>query len=162
MIRILANRWRNSGLRLLLKRKRAAQILSASETRYRRLFETAQDGILILDAENGKIVDVNPFLIAMLGYSKEQFFEKYIWEIGAFKDVVANKENFLELQERAYIRYEDLPLESAAGASIQVEFVSNGYLHPSFPPGQHDRQPGRQDGARGRGEPRPEHDGALQ
>jgi len=128
MIRVLATRWRNSGLRLLLKRKRAAQILGASETRYRRLFETAQDGILILDAENGKIVDVNPFLIAMLGYSKEQFFEKYIWEIGAFKDVVANKENFLELQERAYIRYEDLPLETAAGASIQVEFVSNVYL----------------------------------
>ena len=46
--------------------------LKASETRYRRLFEAAQDGILILDAQTGMIDDVNPFLIAMLGYSRRR------------------------------------------------------------------------------------------
>lgn len=47
--------------------------IKTSELRYRRLFEAAQDGILILDAATGAITDVNPFLIKMLGYSREEF-----------------------------------------------------------------------------------------
>jgi two-component system, sensor histidine kinase PdtaS len=115
-------------IRDISKRKMMEQALAASEMRYRRLFETAKDGVLILDAETGKIVDANPFLVEMLGYSKEQFIEKAIWEIGAFKDVVANKENFMELQEKEYVRYEDLPLETARGETVEVEFISNVYL----------------------------------
>jgi PAS domain S-box-containing protein len=102
--------------------------LRASEIRYRRLFESAKDGILILDAETGKIVDVNPFLINLLGFSKESFIEKEIWEIGFFKDIAANKDKFLELQEREYVRYDNLPLETVGGRKINVEFVSNVYL----------------------------------
>jgi PAS domain S-box-containing protein len=113
---------------MIAKSKQAEKILGASELRYRRLFETARDGILILDAESGKIVDVNPFLVEMLGYSKEQFVEKTIWEIGIFKDIVTNRDNFVELQEKEYIRYEDMPLGTADGRSVQVEFVSNVYL----------------------------------
>ncbi len=102
--------------------------LIASEIRYRRLFETAKDGILILDAETGKIVDVNPFLIELLSYPKENFVDKELWEIGFFKDIAANKEKFIELQQREYVRYENLPLETADGRKINVEFVSNVYL----------------------------------
>lgn len=102
--------------------------LMISESRYRRLFESAKDGILILDAETGKIVDVNQFLIDLLGYSKEKFVEKEIWEIGFFKDVVANIDKFQELQEKEYVRYENLPLETSTGRKINVEFVSNVYL----------------------------------
>ena len=109
-------------------RKEVEAALRASETRYRRLFEAAKDGILILDAETGQIVDVNPFLITMLGYSHEQFLGKKIWEIGIFKDIVANKDNFKELQRQDHIRYEDLPLETSDGRSIAVEFVSNVYI----------------------------------
>ena len=54
--------------------------------RYRRLFETAFDGILILDFETGKIEDVNPYLIQMLGYSKEEIIGMELWEIGAMVD----------------------------------------------------------------------------
>jgi len=108
--------------------KRAEQLLAISETRYRSLFESAKDGILILDAVTGKIVDVNPFLMEMLGYSKEQFIEKAIWEIGFFKDIVANKDKFSELQQKELVRYENLPLETATGKKINVEFVSNVYL----------------------------------
>ena len=102
--------------------------LIASEIRYRRLFETAKDGILILDAETGKIVDVNPFLIELLSYPKENFVDKELWEIGFFKDIAANKEKFIELQQQEYVRYENLPLETADGRKINVEFVSNVYL----------------------------------
>src|SRR5271157_3362558 len=104
------------------------EALKISETRYRRLFETAQDGILILDAETGQISDVNPFLIEMLGYSHEDFLGKKLWEIGAFKDIEASKAASMELQAKGYVRYEDLPLETKDGRFIAVEFVSNVYL----------------------------------
>jgi diguanylate cyclase (GGDEF)-like protein/PAS domain S-box-containing protein len=102
--------------------------LKDSELRYRRLFEAAQDGILILDAKTGKIEDVNPFLIKMLGYSREEFVEKKLWEVGAFKDIQASQDAFEALQENEYIRYEDLPLRAKDGRLVQVEFVSNVYL----------------------------------
>jgi len=109
------------------ERKKIEHDLEASETRYRRLFETAKDGILILDAKTGMIVDVNPFLIEMLGYSHEQFLGKKIWEIGFLKDVIGNRDNFLQLQREKYVRYENRPLETASGRKIDVEFVSNVY-----------------------------------
>ena len=104
------------------------EALRTSETRYRRLFETAQDGILILDAETGQISDVNPFLVEMLGYSHEAFLGKKLWEIGAFEDVEASKAAFGELQAKGYVRYEDLPLRTKNGRSMAAEFVSNVYL----------------------------------
>jgi formate hydrogenlyase transcriptional activator len=109
-------------------RKQSEEALKISETRYRRLFEAAQDGILILDAETGQISDVNPFLVEMLGYSHEDFLGKKLWEIGPFKNIEASKATFLELQSKGYIRYKDLPLETKDGRSIGVEFVSNVYI----------------------------------
>ena len=104
------------------------QQIRTSELRYRRLFEAAQDGILILDAKTGAITDVNPFLIKMLGYSRAEFVEKKLWEVGAFKDIEASQEAFEALQKNEYIRYEDLPLRAKNGKLVDVEFVSNVYL----------------------------------
>jgi PAS domain S-box-containing protein len=98
-----------------------------SELRYRRLFETAQDGILILDANSGEIMDVNPFLIDLLDYPFEELRGRKLWEIGQFKDIAANKAAFKTLQQNEYIRYENLPLRRKDGNQIQVEFVSNVY-----------------------------------
>jgi PAS domain S-box-containing protein len=109
------------------ERALAEEKLLASETRYRRLFEAGKDGILILDAETGMIVDVNSSLTEMLGFSHEEFLGKHIWDLGFFKDIVANQANFLELQQKEYIRYENLPLETVDGRRINVEFVSNVY-----------------------------------
>lgn len=105
-----------------------AQALIASELRYRRLFESAKDGILILDAETGMVVDVNPFLVELLGHSREAFLGKKVWELGFLKDIVANEANFVELQQKEYIRYEDMALETSDGRPVEVEFVSNVYL----------------------------------
>ena len=107
--------------------RREEEKLRDSENRYRRLFETAQDGILILDADTGRITDVNPFLIKMLGYTREEFLGKRLWEIGPFKFVAASKASFKELRRQEYIRYEDLPLETIDGRRMDVEFVSNIY-----------------------------------
>jgi len=111
----------------IAERIRVEKDLKVSEVRYRRLFEAAQDGILILEAETGKIVDVNPFLIEMLGYPHEEFIGKRLWEIGLLKDIAANREAFRQLQERKYIRYEHLPLKVKDGKRRAVEFVSNAY-----------------------------------
>jgi len=107
--------------------KQAEEILLISENNYRRLFESAKDGILIVDAENGSIFDVNPFLVELLGYPKDNFVGKQLWEIGGFEDIVANKDNFIELKQKEYIRYEDLPLLTNDGRNITVEFISNVY-----------------------------------
>lgn len=107
------------------------EALTASELRYRRLFESAKDGILILDADTGYIEDVNPYLIELLGYSHNFIFDKAIWDIGFLKDVFANMENFQQLKEKKYIRYENLPLETIDGRRIDVEFVSNVYSEGS-------------------------------
>jgi len=112
----------------ITERKTAEDALQVSETRYRRLFESAKDGIMILNAETGIILDVNPFLIGMMGNSHEPVIGKVIWELGFFKDVAASKEKFLELQQREYVLYENLSLETADGRQIAVEFVSNVYL----------------------------------
>lgn len=112
----------------ITRRKRTEESLAVLETRYRRLFESTKDGIVILDAETGSIIDVNPYLISLLGYTKEEFLEKEIWEIGFFRDITANKEKFIELQQNEFVRYDNLPLETADGRKISVEFVSNVYM----------------------------------
>lgn len=98
-----------------------------SEARYRRLFESAQDGILILDGAAGHIVDANPFLLEFLGYGLNELLGKQLWEIGLFGDIKANQNAFQTLKEKGYIRYEDLPLKTKLGESREVEFVSNAY-----------------------------------
>ncbi|MEY2602427.1 MAG: hypothetical protein QOH31_185 [Verrucomicrobiota bacterium] len=102
--------------------------LEVSELRYRRLFETAQDGILILDANTGEIIDVNPFLLDLLDYPFESIIGLQLWEIGLFEDIAANQAAFEKLQTEEYIRYENHPLRTKAGKQIQVEFVSNVYF----------------------------------
>jgi PAS domain S-box-containing protein len=111
----------------ITERRRAEVALEDSELRYRRLFETAQDAILILDERQGKIFDANPFIKDMLGYSQGEIVGKELWQIGMFRDAEENKAAFRELQDKGYIRYENLPLRTKAGEQIEVEFVSNVY-----------------------------------
>ena len=103
------------------------EALRKSELRYRRLFETAQDGILILDAKTGAIVDANPFFLDMLGYRFDGLIGKHLWEMGEFNDPPASKAGFATLRDNKYVRYENLPLQTKTGEKRQVEFVSNVY-----------------------------------
>ncbi len=125
-----ANPWTSAGeASLSAERTNSLKLaLEVSELRYRRLFETAQDGILILDAETGRIIDVNPFLLDLLGYPFESIIGLQLWEIGLFQDIEANQVVFEKLQKEEYIRYENHPLRTQSGKQIQVEFVSNVYF----------------------------------
>jgi PAS domain S-box-containing protein len=102
-------------------------VLQASELSYRRLFESAQDGIMILDARTGRIKDVNPFLIEMMGFSRGEIIGQTVAELSPFKDHVANEAMLAQIHELGHVRYENLPLETNDGHHIEVEFVSNEY-----------------------------------
>jgi PAS domain S-box-containing protein len=105
----------------------SGQAMRASELTYRRLFEAARDGILILDVDTGRICDVNPFLVELLGFSHAEMVGKTVGELSPFKDIESNKVMLGRLQRDGYVRYEDLPLETRDGRHVAVEFVSNVY-----------------------------------
>jgi two-component system, cell cycle sensor histidine kinase and response regulator CckA len=109
------------------KETRTESALRASELSYRRLFEAAKDGILILEVETGRITDVNPFLFKLLGFSRSEMIGQTVGELSPFKDMESNKIMLERLQKDRYVRYEDLPLETRDGRKIAVEFVSNVY-----------------------------------
>jgi len=109
-------------------RKRADAATQASEARYRRLFETAKDGILILDASTERVVDANPFMTALTGFAREEFVGKKLWQIGPLTDAAKSRFSFETLQTNDYVRYEDLPLATRSGGTVDVEFISNAYL----------------------------------
>ena len=106
---------------------RGEQAIMASELSYRRLFEAAKDGILILDADTGRINDANPFLVELLGFSHSEMVGKTVGELSPFKDIESNKVMLDRLQKDGYVRYENLPLETRDGRKVAVEFVSNVY-----------------------------------
>jgi PAS domain S-box-containing protein len=109
------------------ERKRAEELVQSSELRYRRLFEAAHDGVLLMDPATRKITDANPFMTKLLDYPVEQLIGKELFEIGLLKDEGASQEMFRQLKRQKEIRYEDLPLESRTGRHREVEVVANVY-----------------------------------
>jgi len=101
--------------------------LETSELRFRRLFETARDGILLVAADTGIIIAANPFICELLSRTNESVVGKHLWDLGPLKDIVSSQAKFLELQINEYVRYEDLPLETPSGRIVHVEFISNVY-----------------------------------
>ncbi len=105
----------------ITERKRAA------EARYRRLFESAKDGICILDAETGEITDVNPYFLELFGYSRAQFVGKPFWKAPALKALENGPELLRRLQACEIVRLPELSLSTAEGPPIECEIVGNMY-----------------------------------
>lgn len=101
--------------------------LRTSEMRYRRLFEMARDGILLLDHATHKITDANPYMTELLGYSHDELLGKELWEIGLPGDEVAGQSAYRDLQTKPTVRFEELLLQTQSGQRREVEFVSNIY-----------------------------------
>jgi PAS domain-containing protein len=89
----------------ITERRASQSALRNSEIRYRRLFEAARDGILILDPGTRRITDANPFMSELLGYPHEELVGKELWEIGLLKDEKASRLAFRELRKTHFIRY---------------------------------------------------------
>jgi PAS domain S-box-containing protein len=108
--------------------KQAANKIKIDELKSNSIFKSSKEGILILNAVNGEITNANPSLIEMIGYEYKELVGKELWEIGVFKNIATSKESFIELQNKEYIRFDDMPLETKAGKSVDVEFVSDAYM----------------------------------
>lgn len=107
--------------------KKIQEMLAMSENKYRSLFETAKDGIMIVDAKTGEVREVNHYLIELLGYGPDEFLRKKIWKIGLFKDIFNSEKSFAELKRKGYARHENIPLTTKAGRDIYIEFIANIY-----------------------------------
>jgi len=118
---------RRQRVRFYRERAKTTEALHVSDDRYRRLFETARDGLLILDAETGRVVDVNSFLVELLGFSRGEIIGKTVGELSPFKDIEVNRVMLKQLQKDGHVRHQHLPLERRDGRQIAVEFVSNVY-----------------------------------
>lgn len=101
--------------------------MHVSEVRYRRLFEAAHDGVLLMDPATRKITDANPFMTTLLDYTHDQLVGKELYEIGLLKDEAESQEMFQKLKSENKVRYDDLPLESKSGRHQEVEVVANLY-----------------------------------
>ena len=133
----------------ITERRQSRAALRTSEIRYRRLFEAARDGILILDPGTRKITDANPFMSELLGYPREELLGKELWEIGLLKDEAASRAAFRELQKKHFIRYEDLPLQDQSGpaprSGVRQQSLRRRRTksHPMQHPRHHPAQTGR-------------------
>ncbi len=112
----------------ITERVEAEAKVHASELRYRRLFETAHDGVLLMDPATRLITDANPFMTTLLGYTHDDLVGKELFEIGLLKDEDASQAMFRELKRTHQVRYENLPLKSQDGRHQEVEVVANLYL----------------------------------
>ncbi len=119
--RVKARTFQENELKLVEK-------LRESEMRYRRLFESAKDGILILDFETGKIIDANPFIVDIIGFRKEEILGWKLWDIGLFSNIEESERAYNELRANGYIRFEDMPIPRRNGKISEVEFISNVYM----------------------------------
>jgi two-component system CheB/CheR fusion protein len=109
-------------------RRRAERELRASEeVRYRRLFETAKDGIVLIDAESELITTVNPYWTELTGQPRDAAVGCKLWEIGVFQDADALRSIVLELRTREFMRYQDLTLTRDDGTVRHVELACNVY-----------------------------------
>jgi PAS domain S-box-containing protein len=97
-----------AGLRAVIRnvteRTKHEEKIRDSEMRYRRLFEAARDGILVVDPRTRKIIDANPFMTQMLGYPHDQLVGKELFEIGLFKDQAASQEMVRQLTREKEVR----------------------------------------------------------
>ncbi len=96
--------------------------------RYKRLFETARDGILILKADTGEMTDINPFFAELSGFSGKEIIGKKLSETALFKDIHESDKFFKKLRNKKYFRYDNMLLKTAGGKEITVEVIGNVFL----------------------------------
>ena len=104
------------------------KLQKSDETRYRQLFKIAKEGILVIDAATGKVTDVNPYLVELLGQSKKQFIEKEIWSIGVFKKLIPSIDAFKKMVQEEFIHYDDLEIITADKKKIVLELIGDTYI----------------------------------
>jgi PAS domain S-box-containing protein len=105
----------------ITERKQLEDLLKESEMRYRRIFETASDGIVLLEKREGQIVHANPAAENMLGYSEEEYSGKMLQDIGVPLDMSDFPAIMKTLNENGIINYDDVEVKTKSGHSIDTD-----------------------------------------
>jgi PAS domain S-box-containing protein len=100
------------------ERRRLEELLNESEERYRRLFETASDGIVLLEKNAGHIIHVNPAAVDMLGYSEQESHGKTLQDLGVAIDMTDFPTLMQDLRGSGILNYEDVPVKTKPGKEI--------------------------------------------
>jgi PAS domain S-box-containing protein len=101
--------------------------LKQFEDRYRRQFETAPDGIVIIDFKAGTVLAVNPKLINWLGYPRDEIIGRVFWSIGAWGDQAEGQAVLRELQDRGFVQYDEVTLRSKSGVQFETSILGSTY-----------------------------------
>ncbi len=105
----------------ITRRSQLESLLEDSEQRYRRLFETANDGILLLEKSAGNIAQANPAIMKMFGYSQEDYIGKKLENVGFPPDKGDIQEILHTLERDGIIYYNDAPIKTKAGKIIETD-----------------------------------------
>jgi two-component system CheB/CheR fusion protein len=111
----------------ITERKRAA------DARYRRLFESARDGIVLVDAGTGEILDLNPFTERLLGYSRSELVGRLLWAIEPMSLLPTLRTAFEQIRDQGMLRFDDLLLRTKDGRDLQTEVIANVYVEGNRP-----------------------------
>lgn len=113
--------------RVLLAIEDVTERREAAEIQYRRLFETAKDAILILDAESGRVTDVNPFFTQLTRYSRGEVVGKPFWELDAFLHTDVGHRLVPEAKQNEWSRFDSVPMRARDGRELTLELIANQY-----------------------------------
>ena len=108
----------------ITERKRLQEELKESEECYRRAFETSRNVLSLVHEIEGDILHSNESAQEFLGYSPEEFLKKKLWEIGVIKDDKDFQETVSILKKEGVIHYQDRPLTTPRGLSIDTDVFS--------------------------------------
>ena len=105
----------------ITERSLSEGLLEESEFRYRRVFETATDGIVLLEKSEGHIVHANPAAVNMLGYCEAEYVGKMLKDIGVPIDMNDFPKIMESLNKSGILNYEDVPIKSKSGKDVHAD-----------------------------------------
>jgi PAS domain S-box-containing protein len=104
----------------ITEHKRLEDILAESEGRYRHVFETASDGIVLFEKREGKITHANQAVEKMLGYSLAESVGKKLQDIGIV-DIDDFQTLMQILNEIGITNYTDVLIKTKSGQNIDTD-----------------------------------------
>ena len=113
--------------RLLLAIEDVTERREIAEIRFQRLFESAKDGILVAELEMEIVLDVNPYLLGLTGFAREDVVGKRFEEAGPFLENTGWSGLISAVRRQEMVRDNDIPLRNARGGQISVEVIATHY-----------------------------------
>ena len=108
--------------------KRAEILLKESEERYRQIFETCAEGILIVDIQSKRLTYANPAMRIMLGYTLKGLQRKCVTDIHPKEALKEVKNNFEKIARGLKPTAFDIPCQKKDGTLIYADITGTKML----------------------------------